>query len=303
MSGIPEAEAHKFCCMFDGCERSFYTLREFKLHITEDHTEDENDGIQSNNSLSDLTVTTNTENEEQQAQQESDSEETDQDTAEDETTDDVEEEEEEGEVEDDDDEDYDVNEERRRNTRNVTQTKKTPKKKLDDEEKSALNGLLKLCEIQKSTEIEKKDSESIQESKQSQQIHLETINNIPVIPLLSPTNRSPKSRKYPTATPIVMAENESSAKFYVKKKETEVTSSQISNVTTQSLETTKKVNNNRILGKKRKLSEMDSDELAHLCLKLQDKISAMDQTLQTTHKQLITVRNLYRKKSKMRKIH
>ena len=50
---------------------------------------------------------------------------------------------------------------------------------------------------------------------------------------------------------------------------------------------------------KRKISEMDADELAHLCLKLQDRVQSLRATVETTEKQLTVVKHLYRKKSKI----
>ena len=254
---------HRFSCMFDGCEEAFCTLREFKKHITEDHKEDEQDEFES---LSPETPTSSKEEDKQQSTSDND----------DESTADS------GEIESDDDngqqpedDDYDINSNQSR-------------KCLDDKEKSALNGLLMLCE-------NKPTPKRSQSFPNSSLIPLQTVNNIPVIPSLSPKSpKTPKSsnRKYPTAAPIIMAENESSAKFYCQ-------SPKISNLTTQLIK--KKQHNAKTIGKKRKLSEMDADELAHLCLKLQDKISAMDQTMKTTQKQLMVVRNLYRKKARLSK--
>ena len=235
--------------MFDECEEAFCTLREFKKHITEDHKEDEQNEFES------LSPDTPTSSKGYDKKQHSISD-NDESTADSE------------EIESDD-EDYNV-------------ALKQSKKSLDDKEKSALNGLLMLCENKSTT----KQSPSFPKSSS---IQLQTVNNIPVIPLLSP--KSPK-RKYPLAPPIIMTENESSAKFYGQ-------SPKISNLSTHSIK--KKQYNNKTIGKKRKLSEMDADELAHLFLKLQDKISAMDQTMKTTEKQLMVARNLYRKKARVNK--
>ena len=132
------------------------------------------------------------------------------------------------------------------------------------------------------------------------------INNIPVIPLLSPTGnavfrKSPKTKKYPTAIPVVLQENESSAKFYDKQKlpgSQQQPTPQIVNVSSVPMKSSRMGKKGKVSGKKRKISEMDSDQLAHLCLKLQDKISALDAQLQTAHKQLSVVRTVYRKKTK-----
>lgn len=51
--------------------------------------------------------------------------------------------------------------------------------------------------------------------------------------------------------------------------------------------------------KKRKLSELGINELAHLCLELQDRVGALEISLQTAHKQLNIATAFYKKRSWM----
>lgn len=280
-------ESHKFTCMFDQCNREFDTLRAFKMHITEGHQEEDQisaraarakrRGKEENGGSGSPTVITK---------------EMDVDT----------------DGEDDNDADK-------------AAKKGTNAKHLDAAEKSALNGLLKLCEMTKD-DAEGEQSGPVPEVltiHQTPSTTQQMINNIPVIPLLSPTGdkiirKSPKTKKYPTAIPVVLQENESSAKFYdTKGMSGSASTPQIVNVSTIPMESAhihemsrqnvRGNKRNKLSGKKRKISEMDSDQLAHLCLKLQDKISALDSQLQTAHKQLSVVRTVYRKKSKSGRKH
>ena len=257
--------------MYDNCDKGFDTLGKFKRHITEDHQEAPrqpsiNDCINSENNADDEA----TDNESIVEKSKSVS------------------------VNDEDDEDDDLS-----------------KKELDAAEQNALNGLLKLCQFSSP----KPSMPSPKEMLSAGSSKLMMINNIPVVPLLSPTSKSPKCRKYPTARPVCMKHNESSAKFYKKPKTsiTNVSVQAISPKLSPQLEaqlksqmeqqrnngSNKKNNRERVSGRKRKLSDMNCNDLAHLTLKLQDKISDMDSNLQTTHKQLMMVRQLYRKKAKL----
>ena len=255
---------HKFSCMFDKCEREFQTLRQFKLHITEDHQQEEpaND------------VETGAEQE------------------------------------DEDNQGHHIDGEGAAKTKAKAGNAKHLA--MDAAEKSALNGLLKLCELTKPEE-----ETSIVAGKPKvlkiTQLSCDTINNITVIPLLSPSNsntarkvRSPKNRKFPLQAAIVLGENESSAKFYENAKQVTTQNESprgfISNIKMSNIAEPKHAQNtqNKVSGKKRKISEMNSDQLAHLCLKLQDKIKTLDAQLKLSQRQLVTVKNVYRKKAKKR---
>ena len=282
-------ESHTFTCMFDQCNREFDTLRAFKMHITEDHQENQSKESTPGN------IRTNRRERGKEDNQSTDTQSKAMDV----------------DTEGDGDAEADK------------ATKKGTAKHLDAAEKSALNGLLKLCEMTK----EDAGGESSGPVPEVLTIHQtsgpstmqQMINNIPVIPLLSPTGdkiirKSPKNKKYPTAIPVVLQENESSAKFYDVKGRTASSRStpQIVNVSSIPMESIqmhemrlsgKGHKRHKVSGKKRKISEMDSDQLAHLCLKLQDKISNLDSQLQTAHKQLSVVRTVYRKKTKSNRKH
>lgn len=256
---------HTFTCMFDGCEQSFETLRAFKKHITEDHKDDDGNATEHDEETPESPETISNE---QQSTLDDDKS--------DESTCDSEQELESGEIVD---------------------IVKEDKKILDEKEKSALNALLMLSD-NKPSKIKESKSFGNSPITKPPGIQLETnIKNVPVIPLLSPT--SPKfKRKYPTATPVILKPNESSAKFYQSPK--------ISNLTMKPLNSPKRPkpmrSSPKILGsRKRKLSEMDADGLAHLVLKLQDKVDQMRETMRTTNQQLVIVKGLYRKRTRLSK--
>ena len=253
----------QFSCMFDQCELEFQTLHQFKMHITEDHQKPEEKSADARK-------------ENAEAKQDSDA----------------------------DDERATNSKAKERNAKHLA---------MDAAEKSALNGLLKLCELTK-TDAEASIVASKPKVLTITEPTSDTINNIPAIPLLSPKNtiisparkvQSPKNRKFPLQVAIMLGENESSAKFYEKGKPNAINLTTqngsprglISNITMRSLAASKHAQN-RVSGKKRKISEMNSDQLAHLCLKLQDKIKTLDVQQKLSQKQLAAVENLYRKKAK-----
>eukprot|EP01083_Nonionella_stella_P120489 361105_1 len=266
---MAKAEPHssEFHCMFDDCCRTFENLSAFKLHITEDHQEEE---IM------------------QQKEVDCDIDELDESAIICES--------------DAEDEDDDV--------LSSPQQQSQQKPNLQDAERSALNGLLKLA---KSSETQKNPKKEVKVS----HIGTKKYHNTPVITLLN--TRSPKNKKYPPAAPIVLAENATGQFYKGHPKSPQITHlsakpirspiSAISPRTDKQLAQEieflhHKHKRNRMCGKKRKISEMNSDELAHLTLKLQDKVSVMEASLQTAHKQLVIVRSLYRKKQKVsRKSH
>lgn len=128
--------------------------------------------------------------------------------------------------------------------------------------------------------------------------------------------QSPKERKYPLQKPIVLSSMQTS-QFYNQSKNRRSSRSKKRHVQNNNSECLdcdvsnreRKENadhlsgricsKNRKRGKKRKISEMSSDELAHLCLKMQDRVQTLCTTLQTTQKQLTIVQQLYRKKRRL----
>merc|ERR1712098_316493 len=152
MESSMSIESHKFTCMFDQCNLEFDTLRDFKIHITEGHQEEDQIAARAARAKR----RRKEENESPSVKPKGMDVDTD--------------------GEDD-------------NDAGKASKKGTNAKHLDAAEKSALNGLLKLCEMTKD-DAEGEDSGPVPEVltiHQTPSTTQQMINNIPVIPLLSPT--------------------------------------------------------------------------------------------------------------------
>ena len=165
---------------------------------------------------------------------------------------------------------------------------------IDEDEQSIIQGLLKLSESTSTSESDIKESNT-----EKTVINVSTVNT-PMnkqsnnVQILSITDITPKSKKQLPVIPMLSDRvnaqqkiNNTNARFVPKD------STFGGNIA--------KKNSPRkqpTILRKRKLSEMNCDDLAHLLVKYQDRVSSLKDKLETTQKEVSAIRQLYKKRRK-----
>jgi len=146
---------------------------------------------------------------------------------------------------------------------------------LETADNDAVDAFLKLCELHKHEDLGSSKAKA-------KPVLIETkAGGSNVLPLLSPHHQTAKT--FYSKSPMASSKNKLQSPL----------SPVITNVVSTQLTET------RVSGRKRKLTDMSVDELAHLTLRMQDKISSLQESVHIAQKQLSAVRSIYRKRAKV----